>query len=183
MGEVFALAIFVQMPDHGVCNLFSRRNSPNIFGSCLGAPPGNNWRNFAVLGASTVAIPGPPSPAGPRPSPSSLRRQARQRDHGIYRVLTGPGATIHFNDTVAIRAQDDLATAFNLRDQQAGHGKSLTGGTLGGLTLVPGVYGFASSAQLTRHSPSTAPPTNPNAVFIFNIASTIIPAVRQLGRP
>jgi len=51
----------------------------------------------------------------------------------------------------------------------------LTGQDLGGLTLTPGVYHFDSSAQLTgtlRLDNST----NPNAVFVFQVGSTLTTA-------
>ena len=55
---------------------------------------------------------------------------------------------IHAADAVAVQAQVDLTTAYNIlagRPTTA----NLTGQDLGGLTLVPGVYNFNSSAQLT----------------------------------
>ena len=69
-------------------------------------------------------------------------------------ALTGfpPGVvangTIHQGDAVAAQAQTDLTTVYN---QLAGDACStdLTGQNLGGLTLTPGVYCFATSAQLT----------------------------------
>ncbi len=82
--------------------------------------------------------------------------------------------TIHSADAVAAQAQTDLTTAYNailttptLID--------LTGTDLGGLTLTPGVYGFNSSAQLTGTLTLDAQ-GNPNAVFIFKIASTLTTA-------
>ena len=88
--------------------------------------------------------------------------------------LTGPGATIHLNDAAAIQAQIDLTTAFNTL---AGRPTTvnLTGQNLGGLTLIPGVYNFSSSAQLTGALTLNAL-GNPNAVFIFNIGSTLTTA-------
>ena len=44
-----------------------------------------------------------------------------------------------------LQAQSDLTTAYNFAAGQA-CGTSLTGMNLGGLTLTPGVYCFASSA-------------------------------------
>jgi ice-binding like protein len=51
----------------------------------------------------------------------------------------------------------------------------LTGQDLGGLTLTPGVYFFMSSAQLTGTLTLNAE-GNPNAVFIFQIGSTLTTA-------
>jgi uncharacterized protein with beta-barrel porin domain len=88
--------------------------------------------------------------------------------------LTGPGASINANNAVAIQAQIDLFTAFqNLAGRPTN--VNLTGQNLGGLTLVPGVYNFASSAQLTGTLTLNGL-GNPNAVFIFNIGSTLTTA-------
>ena len=51
----------------------------------------------------------------------------------------------------------------------------MTGQDLGGLTLTPGVYFFASSAQLTGQLTLNAL-GNPNAVFLFQIGSTLTTA-------
>ena len=52
---------------------------------------------------------------------------------------------------------------------------TLTGVDLGGLTLTPGVYFFASSAQLTGTLTLDAQGT-PNAEFIFQIGKTLTTA-------
>jgi hypothetical protein len=56
--------------------------------------------------------------------------------------------TFHAGDADALQAQTDLTSAYNTA---AGLSPTLvlTGQDLGGLTLSPGVYFFASSAQLT----------------------------------
>jgi type VI secretion system secreted protein VgrG len=51
----------------------------------------------------------------------------------------------------------------------------LTGTDLGGLTLTPGVYFFASSAQLTG-TLTLNDEGNPNALFVFEIGSTLTTA-------
>ena len=51
----------------------------------------------------------------------------------------------------------------------------LTGQNLGGMTLTPGVYFFASSAQLTG-TLTLNNLGNPNAVFVFQIGSTLTTA-------
>jgi type VI secretion system secreted protein VgrG len=53
--------------------------------------------------------------------------------------------------------------------------EDLTGDDLGGLTLTPGVYFFASSAQLTGTLTLDAQ-NNPNALFLFQIGSTLTTA-------
>jgi type VI secretion system secreted protein VgrG len=51
----------------------------------------------------------------------------------------------------------------------------LTGVNLGGLTLLPGVYKFSSTAQLTGALILNAN-NNPNAQFVFQIGSTLTTA-------
>lgn len=84
------------------------------------------------------------------------------------------GGAIHSNDAVAVQAQNDLTTAYN---NIAGTPCTvdLTGQDLGGLTLAPGVYCFASSAQLTGPLALDAQ-GNPNALFLFKIGSTLTTA-------
>ena len=88
-------------------------------------------------------------------------------------VVTAP-YEIHINDGAAIQAQSDLTTAFNDfmgRPSTA----DLTGQDLGGLILAPGVYSYASSAQLTGTLTLDAG-GNPNAVFIINVGSDLTTA-------
>lgn len=85
-----------------------------------------------------------------------------------------PPATLHDADAVAGQAQSDLLTAYN---QAAGEpvSQDLTGQDLGGLTLTPGVYFFSNSAQLTG-TLTLNTLGNPNAVFDFEIGSTLTTA-------
>jgi Ice-binding-like/PEP-CTERM motif len=84
------------------------------------------------------------------------------------------GGTIHAGDAAAQMAQADLTTAYN-----AAMGLSptatLTGTDLGGLVLTPGVYFFASAAQLTG-ALTLNNLGNPNALFVFQIGSTLTTA-------
>jgi hypothetical protein len=85
-----------------------------------------------------------------------------------------PPYVLHPADGVALQAQTDLTTAYN---SAAGLSPNmdLTGQDLGGLTLVPGVYSFSSSAQLT--GPLTLNYLgNPDAQFVFQIGSTLTTA-------
>lgn len=94
-------------------------------------------------------------------------------------AITGfpPGivnGTIHAGDAVAQQAQSDVTTAYNMLAGMAPN-QDLTGTDLGGLTLVPGVYFFSSSAFLTG-TLTLDNLGNPDALFVFQIGSTLISA-------
>lgn len=121
---------------------------------------------FAVLGSSTVTNTGPTVVHG---------------DMGVWpgAAVTGwpPGVdwgTTHIGDGVVLQAHSDLATAYNFAAGEAA-GTILTGQDLGGLTLTPGVYDFASSAQLSGILTLDSL-GDPNAVFLFQIGSTLTTA-------
>jgi hypothetical protein len=80
--------------------------------------------------------------------------------------------TIHRADAVALRAKNDLTTAYN---DAAGRSTTATvPPELGGRTLVSGVYTgttLALTGTLTLNAQG-----NPNAVFVFKSASTLITA-------
>jgi Ice-binding-like len=88
-------------------------------------------------------------------------------------VVVPPG-TIHAADAVAYQAQSDLTTMYNFAAGQPCNA-NLTGQNLGGLTLTPEVYCFNTSAQLTGTLTLNAQ-GNPNALFIFQIGSTLTTA-------
>ncbi len=127
--------------------------------------------SFAVLGGSTVTNTGPTIVNGDLGvSPSS--------------TITGfpPGNVIlpgvmHAGDAVAGQAQSDVTTAYNALAGQACD-FILTGQDLGGLTLIPGVYCFSSSAQLTGTLTLNAQ-GDPNAVWVFQTGSTLITATNS----
>ena len=82
--------------------------------------------------------------------------------------------TFHAGDADALLAQTDLTSAYNTAAGLSPTGV-LTGLDLGSLTLSPGVYVFASSAQLT----GTLTLDNlgdPLAEFVFQIGSTLTTA-------
>ncbi len=119
---------------------------------------------FAVLGGSTVTNTGATTIHG------NLGVSPGSSITGFPPGLV-TGGTTHAADAVAMQAQNDLTTAFNMA---AGEpcGNVLTGQDLGGLTLTPGVYCFASSAQLTGILTLNAL-GDPNAVFVFQIGSSL----------
>ena len=130
------------------------------------APPLGEAGSFAVLGGSAVTNTGATAITG---------------DAGVSpgTAITGfpPGTltgTLHSNDAVAQSAQTDLTTAYNALAGQACN-TDLSGTDLGGLTLTSAVYCFSSSAQLTGTLTLDAQ-NNPNAVFVFQIGSTLTTA-------
>ena len=84
------------------------------------------------------------------------------------------GGTIHAADAVAAQAQTELTTVYTSLANTPCN-TDLTGQDLGGLTLTPGVYCFATSAQLTGTLTLDAQ-GNPNALFVFKIGSTLTTA-------
>jgi hypothetical protein len=130
------------------------------------APPLGVASTFGVVGASTVTNTGPTVVNG---------------DLGLSpgTSVTGfpPGivnGTIHIADAVALAAQNDITTAYNLLAGQACN-VNLTGIDLGGLTLTPGAYCFSSSAQLTG-TLTLDGLGNPGSVWVFQIGSSLTTA-------
>jgi hypothetical protein len=125
--------------------------------------------NFAVLAGSTVTNTGPTVIDGGHVgvSPGSAIT-------GFPPGIAAPPYTMHPADAVALQAQTDLTTAYNAAAGLAPT-QNLTGQDLGGLTLLPGVYFFSSSAQLTGTLTLNAQ-GDPNAQFVFQIGSTLTTA-------
>jgi hypothetical protein len=122
--------------------------------------------SFAVLGSQAVTNTGPTTVVG---------------DLGLSpgTAVTGfpPGqvaGTIHAADGVALQARTDANAAYI---DAAGRpcNVDLSGQDLGGQTLVPGVYCFTTSAQLTGALVLDTQ-GDPAAAFIFQIGSTLTTA-------
>jgi hypothetical protein len=123
--------------------------------------------NFAVLGGAVVTNIGPTIING---------------DLGVFPGLSivGEGSITLINGTayaggpVAEQAQSDLTTAYNTAANLAIIG-DFTGQDLGGMTLLPGVYHFDSSAGLDGTLILNEYDEN-NAAFVFQIGSTLLTA-------
>lgn len=140
---------------------FSSFQAPAKAASLLGTA-----NNFGVLGGSTVTNTGP-----------SVIMQSLGVSTGSSATGFSPGivnGTIFTSDAVAAQAQLDNASAYNYLAKLSPT-KELTGVDLGGLTLTPGVYSFSSSAQLTGKL-TLDNLGDPNALFVFQIASTLTTA-------
>ncbi len=124
-------------------------------------------QSFAVLGGSTVTNTGPTVITG-----ANLGVSPGSAITGFPPgIVTAPG-TIHATDAVAAQAQSDVTTAYNVLAGQSCSTNLAT--ELGGLTLTAGTY-CQATAGLTGALTLDAQ-GNPNAVFVFKVASTLITA-------
>ena len=125
--------------------------------------------NFAVLAGSAVANTGSTVING-----GSVGLTPGSSVTGFPPGIVNAPYTIHIGDSVALNAQNALITAYNTA---AGLPvtQTLTGQNLGGLTLTPGVYSFASTAQLTG-TLTLNDMGNPDAVFVFQIGTALTTA-------
>jgi hypothetical protein len=120
--------------------------------------------SFSVLAGSTVTNTGPTTMFG------DLGLSPGSSVTGAPHVL---GAT-HVDDAVAIGAKNALTTAYN---NAAGRPSNGSAGTdLAGQVFLPGVRTASSSLLLSSGSVTLDAQGNPDAVFIFQIASTLITA-------
>ncbi len=89
-------------------------------------------------------------------------------------TVTQTGST-YLGDAVALRMHNSMTTLYNfLAGRSTSTGGDLTGQELGGQTLSFGVYNFDTSAQLsTGQTLILDGGGNPDAVFIFNIGTTL----------
>ena len=162
-----------QNPTHNVPALFGLVPPSPPFVSLSSAPasfavslPTDSLTCFAVLGASTVTNASPTVISG-----GDLGLSPGTSVTGFPPgVVTAP-ATLHVADSVAQSAQIDLTTAYFYAVELAST-TDLTGQDLGGLTLAPGVFHFATSASLAGSLTLDAG-GDPDAVFIFQAGSTL----------
>lgn len=130
--------------------------------------------SFAVLAGQTITNTGPTTISGDAGGNMGL-------SPGAAPMTTFPGqadvtlsGAVHLQDALALQAQNDLVTAY---DDAAGRTPFTTiTSELGGKTLKPGVYvsttgPFEITGTLTLDAQG-----DPNAVFIFKSASSLITA-------
>jgi hypothetical protein len=118
--------------------------------------------SFSVLGGSTVTNTGPTTMFG------DLGLSPGSSVTGAPHVL---GQT-HVDDAVAIGAKNALTTAYNDAASRPSNGSA--GSELAGQTFLPGVRTASSSLLLSSGSVTLNAQGDPNAVFIFQIGSTLI---------
>lgn len=119
--------------------------------------------NFAILAGSGITNTGPTTITG---------------DVGTFPTTTETGfgtvtiiGTNHVGNAVTQGAKTDLVTAYN--DAASRIPAITVSGDIGGQNLSPGVYNSSSSLGITSTLTLDAQ-GNPNAVFIFQIGSTLI---------
>jgi hypothetical protein len=155
-----------------------------VLAATASAPLLGSAQSFAVLGASTVTNTGATvitGDLGVSPGTAITGFQPWP-----FNTIVGPGTvtggdglvsgTIYASDPSAAQAHADAFTAYNYLVGQTPDTIYTPIMEIGGLTFTPGVYNFPTSAQITT---AAGPVTldfqnNPNAVFIFQIGSTLI---------
>jgi hypothetical protein len=135
---------------------------------------------------------------GATPSVSNTGATIVKGDIGIWPAasITGfgaaPGAlgpgiftgTEHLGDSIAMTAQTDLTTAFNLAMNAGGGpavGAALTA-DIGGQTLSPGIYKATNSLGITGNLTLDGS-TNPNGTWIFKVGTALTTAAGGVGTP
>jgi hypothetical protein len=118
--------------------------------------------SFSVLAGSTVTNTGPTTMFG------DLGLTPGSSVTGAPHVL---GAT-HVDDAVAIGAKNSLTSAYNDAASRPSNGSA--GTDLSGQTFLPGVRTASSSLLLSAGSVTLDAQGDPNAVFIFQVGSTLI---------
>jgi hypothetical protein len=124
--------------------------------------------SFAVLAGSGITVTGPTTIVG------DIGSYPTTSVTGLGNV-TLTGANQSLNTGVMQAAKADLSTAYNDAAGRAPNATYAGGADLGGLTLGSGVYMDASSLFLTGTLTLDAK-GNPDAVWIFQIGSTLITA-------
>jgi hypothetical protein len=129
-------------------------------------PPLGSAANFVILAGSTVTNTGPTVV-----SLGDLGLSPGSAVTGFPPGTLTPPAVMHITDPVAAQAQLDLTTAYIYT---AGlPGGAVLPGDMSGLTFAPGLYKTSSTVMLSAGNVTFDAQGDPNAVFIFQIGSTL----------
>ncbi len=121
---------------------------------------------FGVLAGSTVTNIGPTSVAG------DVGVSAGSAVTGFPPAFISGGGAIHAADTLAAEAQSSLTVAYNNLAGRTVNPVSVSG-NLGGSTLSPGLYKSTSGLEISSGDLTLDGKGDPNAIFIFQIATTL----------
>ncbi|HXM23937.1 MAG TPA: ice-binding family protein [Terriglobales bacterium] len=129
-------------------------------------PPLGSAANFEVLAGSTVTNTGPTIITG-----GDLGLSPGSAVTGFPPGKVTPPADMEITNPVAAQAQLDLTTAYIYT---AGlPGGAVLAGDMSGLTFFPGLYKNSSTVMLSAGNVTLDAQGNANAVFIFQIGSTL----------
>jgi len=129
-------------------------------------PPLGTAATFEILAGSTVTNTGPTIITG-----GDLGLSPGSAVTGFPPGTLTPPAVMHITDPVAAQAQLDLTTAYIYT---AGlPGGAVLAGDMSGLTFPPGLYKNSSTVMLSAGNVTLDALGNANAVFIFQIGSTL----------
>ena len=118
---------------------------------------------FVVLGYTTITNSGPTTLCGDLGlSPGSAV---------VGAPVVSCGGVYHVTDTAAANAMADLTIAYN--DAAGRTNPTVLAGNIGGQTLAPGLYKSTGSLEVSSGDLTLDGQGDPNAVFIFQIASTL----------
>lgn len=81
--------------------------------------------------------------------------------------------TQHIADAEAAQAQTDLVTAYDFAAGQTNPAPIIVAGNIGGQTLTPGIYKSTSSLAISSGDLTLAAQGDPDACWIFQIATTL----------
>lgn len=134
--------------------------------ACQQSVPLNSAANFLVLAGSTVTNTGPTILTG-----GNLGLSPGSAVTGFPPGTLTPPAVMFLTDPTSAQAQLDLTAAYNYA---AGvQGAAVLPGDMSGLTFTPGVYKTSSTVQLSAGNVTLDAQGNQNAVFIFQVGSTL----------
>jgi Ice-binding-like/Bacterial Ig-like domain len=157
----------------GVQDLFGNALASNFVWSfttatlaCQAPVPLGSAANFDILAASTVTNTGPTIISG-----GDLGLSPGSSVTGFPPGTLTPPAVMHLTDPVAAQAQLDLTIAYNYAAGLTG--AALLPGDMSGLTFTPGLYKTSTTVMLSGGNVTLDGQGNANAVFIFQIGSTL----------
>ena len=134
--------------------------------ACQPPVPLGSAANFDVVAASTITNTGPTTIAG-----ADLGLSPGSAVTGFPPGTLIAPAVMHVTDPTAAQGQLDLTVAYNYAAGLPG-GASLPG-DMSGLTFTPGLYKTSSTVMLSTGNVTLDAQGNANAVFIFQIGSTL----------